>query len=385
MRAPHSYTKEDIVEINCHGGMISTRKILEILLSEGARLAEPGEFTKRAFLNGRISLSQAEAVLDLIQAKTDESRKVALQQLKGGLAEKLQQIRDMLLEIAATAEAYIDFPEEEIEIKTADEMKNRLNEILKEIGQLSKTFEEARFFREGLSVAIVGKPNAGKSSLLNALLKKDKAIVSELPGTTRDLIEDYLNIQGLPIRIIDTAGLRRSDENIEKEGIRRTIDAMECADFVIAMFDGSEPETEEDRELLQKVKDKNVVLAVNKSDLQRKISETFIANQANPFLLLSALKGEGIEELKNIILKSNLKNWKEDREGIVITNIRHKLALGKTGLALGRAVAALSESKPLEIFSIEIRDALDSIGEVTGSVTSDEVLNRIFSNFCIGK
>lgn len=385
MRAPHSYTKEDIVEINCHGGMVSVRKIMELLLSHGARLAEPGEFTKRAFLNGRINLSQAEAVLDLIQAKTDESMKLAMQQLKGGLSEKFVQTRDMLLEIAAMAEAYIDFPEEEIEVKTAEETKSRLHEILKEIEQLTRTFDEARFFREGLSVAIVGKPNAGKSSLLNALLKKDKAIVTELPGTTRDLIEDYLNIQGLPIRIIDTAGLRKSDETVEKEGIRRTLDAIENADFVIAMFDGSEPETAEDRELLQRLSDKNAVLAVNKSDLPRKISDTFLSKLAKPFLLLSALKGEGIEELKGIIFESNLKNWKEDREGIVITNIRHKQALGKASAALDRALIALTENKPLEIFSIEIREALDSIGEVTGSVTSDDILNRIFSNFCIGK
>lgn len=221
MRAPHSYTKEDVVEINCHGGMISVKKTLETVLALGARLADPGEFTKRAFLNGRINLTQAEAVFDVITAKTEESMRIAVEQLQGGLSEKLGDVREKLIDICAFAEAYIDFPEDELESKTTLQIRDQLAEIKKEIDVLSDTFQEARFFREGLSVAIVGRPNVGKSSLLNILLKKERAIVTELPGTTRDLIEDYLNINGLPIRIMDTAGIRNSEELVEKEGIRR--------------------------------------------------------------------------------------------------------------------------------------------------------------------
>jgi len=385
MRSPNSYTKEDVVEINCHGGMISVKRILEIILEQGARLAEPGEFTKRAFLNGRINLSQAEAVLDLINAKTDESMRIALEQLKGGLSERLSVIRKALIEICASAEAYIDFPEDEIEIKTGKQMIKQIKEIRHEIEHLSRTFQEARFFRDGLSVAIIGRPNVGKSSLLNALLKKDKAIVTEIPGTTRDLIEDYLNINGLPIRMMDTAGIRNSDETIEKEGIRRSLNAMDNADFIIAMFDGSEEMTEDDIELLEKVKDKNAVIAVSKADLPPRISTDIIQKTGRRCLYISALTGDGLEDLKSFIFNSNLKNWKEEREGIVVTNLRHKQALDRASSSLEKAAGLLSDNQPLEIFSIELRDALDSIGSIIGTVTTEDILDKIFSDFCIGK
>jgi tRNA modification GTPase len=385
MRSPHSYTKEDIVEINCHGGIISVKKILEIILEQGARLAEPGEFTKRAFLNGRISLTEAEAVLDLIQAKTDESMRIALEQLKGGLSEKLTEMRNSLLEICALAEAYIDFPDDDIETKTVDQINSQLREIRHNIEQLSLTFQEAQFFREGLSVAIVGRPNVGKSSLLNAFLKKDRAIVTEFPGTTRDIIEDFININGLPIRLLDTAGIRNSDELVEKEGIRRSIYAMNNADFIIAMFDGSEPLMEDDRELFEKIKDKNAVIAVNKSDLPGKISLEIIRQSQKQYVQTSVVTGQGLKDLKFLIFDSNLKNWKEAREGIVVTNIRHKLALDKAFSALERAEELLSHDQPLELFSIELRDALDRIGEIVGNVTTEDILNKIFNDFCIGK
>ena len=254
MRSPNSYTKEDVVEINCHGGMISVKRTLETVLAQGARLADPGEFTKRAFLNGRINLTQAEAVFDVITAKTEESMKLALEQLQGGLSEKLADIRKKLIDISASAEAYIDFPEDDIETKTSLQIRERLAEIKEEIDGLSATFQEARFFRDGLAVAIVGRPNVGKSSLLNVLLKKDRAIVTELPGTTRDLIEDYLNINGLPIRIMDTAGIRNSEELVEKEGIRRSLDAINKADFIIALLDGSAPLEDDDLQLMELIK-----------------------------------------------------------------------------------------------------------------------------------
>jgi tRNA modification GTPase len=385
MRAPNSYTREDVVEINCHGGMVAVRRILGLVLKEGARLAEPGEFTKRAFLNGRISLAQAEAVMDLISARTEESMKIAVDQLRGGLSEKLDALRNSLMEICVSVEAYIDFPEDDIETGTSEEMLGRLGKIRDESELLSRTFEEARFFREGLSVAIVGRPNVGKSSLLNALLRRDRAIVTPVPGTTRDTIEEYLNIQGLPVRIVDTAGIRSPGEAVEKEGIRRSIEALKQADFVIAVLDGSEALNEEDGEILRRISDKNAVIATNKCDLAGVIHPKDVIPAGKKQISVSARNGDGLEELKSLIFQSTLKNWKEDREGIIVTNIRHKLALDRASSSLARAIDVFRSSQPLEILALELRDALDSIGEITGAVTTEEILNRIFSGFCIGK
>lgn len=385
MGAPHSYTKEDVVEINCHGGMIPVKRALETVLAQGARLADPGEFTKRAFLNGRINLAQAEAVCDLITAKTEESMRIAVEQLQGGLSEKIGEIKNSLVEIGAFTEAHIDFPEDGIETKNSQQLRERLAEIKEEIDSLSGTFQDARFFRDGLSVAIVGRPNVGKSSLLNMLLKKEKAIVTELPGTTRDLIEDYLNINGLPIRIMDTAGIRNSEERIEKEGIRRSLKALENADFIIALLDGSEPLAEEDFHLLKRIRGKNAVIVINKSDLPCRISPGAVQEMTGEYLSLSALSGEGLETLKSVIFHSNLRNWGEEREGIVVTNLRHKTALDRTSESLQRAINLLFARHPLEFFSIELREALDSLGEIAGTVTSEDILDKIFSSFCIGK
>ena len=385
MRSPNSYTKEDVVEINCHGGMISVRKTLEAVLAQGARLADPGEFTKRAFLNGRINLTQAEAVFDVISARTEESMRIALEQLQGGLSEKLRDIREKLINTCAFAEAYIDFPEDGIETGTALQFRGQLTEIKKEIDDLSNTFQEARFFRDGLSVAIVGRPNVGKSSLLNLLLNKERAIVTDLPGTTRDLIEDYLNINGLPIRIMDTAGIRNSEELVEKEGIRRSINAINNADFVIALMDGSEPLKKDDFQLMELISGKKAVVVINKSDLPVKLSLDAIAKKGREYLRLSALSGEGIDALKSLIFNSNLRNWNEEREGVVVSNIRHKTALDKASSSLETAIGLLSSDQPLEFFSIELRDTLDNLGEITGMVTTEDILDKIFSTFCIGK
>jgi tRNA modification GTPase len=323
--------------------------------------------------------------MDLISARTDEGRRIAVEQLRGGLSEKISEFRDRLIESFAFVEAHIDFPEDEIEVRTIEQIISRLKELRQEIAKLSETFQEARFFREGLSVAIVGRPNVGKSSLLNALLKKERAIVTEIPGTTRDLIEDYLDIQGLPVRIIDTAGIRRSEEMIEREGIRRSLDAMQHADFVIAVFDGSGPAEKEDMELIRKIKDKNAIIAINKSDLPLNMRLEDVAASGKEYLHISASNGDGLDELKSSLFNANLKNWKEEREWIVVTNLRHKLALDRTCSALANAVEVLGGNQPLEIFSIEMREALDSIGEITGAVTSDDILNKIFTDFCIGK
>ncbi len=389
MRSPYSYTREDVVEINCHGGMFALRKALELVLKQGSRLSAPGEFTKRAFLNGRIDLSQAEAVLDLIRSKTDESRRIAIEQLQGGLSEKITALRDRLTELCAHVEAYIDFPEDEIETASKRDMLETMKDIDRELQTLLNTYEEARFFREGLSTAIVGRPNVGKSSLLNALIKKDRSIVTEIPGTTRDVIEEYLNINGLPLRIMDTAGIRDVKDVVEKEGVKRSLQSIGNADLVIAVFDCSEPLKEEDLEVIKKIKDKNAIVVLNKSDLpaifDKDVLASYLSSDNSNILNISAIGGDGLEGLKNKIFKSCLKDWKEEREGVVITNLRHKFAIENTKTLLDRAVSALIENKPVEILALELRDSLDRLGEIVGAVTTDDILNKIFNDFCIGK
>jgi len=389
MRSPYSYTKEDVVEINCHGGMITLRRTLELVLKQGARLAEPGEFTKRAYINGRIDLSQAEAVLDLIRSKTDESRRIAIEQLQGGLSKTMTELRDRLTEICVNIEAYMDFPDDEIETASKQDLLDEMKDVGRELQVLLKTYDEARFFREGLLTAIVGRPNVGKSSLLNALLKRDRAIVTEVPGTTRDVIEEYLNINGLPLRIMDTAGIRDVVDIAEREGVKRSLRSIENADIVIAIFDRSEPFKHEDFEVLEKVKNKNTIFVLNKCDLPSAIDQDSISSfilHPSPFVLdISATRGDGLAELKDGILNSCLKNWKEEREGVVITNLRHKTAIENAQAALNRAIFALTENQPLEILALELRDSLDRLGEIVGVITTEDILNKIFNDFCIGK
>lgn len=385
MRGPHSYTREDIIEINGHGGMMIVRRILEIVLAQGARLAEPGEFTRRAFLNGRISLTQAEAVMDLIAAKTDESRRIALDQLRGRLTDRLDTVRQAMLDLCALAEAYIDFPEDDIGQTTSGQMEQGVEAVRRDLEHLSKTYDEARFFREGLATAIVGRPNVGKSSLLNALLQQDRAIVTPMPGTTRDVIEECLNISGLPVRIIDTAGIRDSDEVVEQEGIRRSLRALGDADCILAIFDGSTSLAPEDRDLIGKIAGKNAIVVINKSDLDEKIAFGGLLPHTCPVIRVSSLTGEGLDLLKSLIVSTNLRDWKEEREGVVVTNLRQKQAIDQAAAALGRAAEILRADQPLEIFALELRDAMDHIGSITGAVTHEAILDKIFSEFCIGK
>jgi len=387
MRSPNTYTREDIVEINCHGGILPLRKVLELVIKQGARLAEPGEFTKRAFLNGRLDLSEAEAVLDLIRAKTDESRRIALEQLKGRLSEKIVNLRERLIYLCVFIEAYIDFPEEEIEFSSKKEMTESIKAILRELDSLLKTYDEGRFFREGLGAAIVGRPNVGKSALLNALLRKDRAIVTDIPGTTRDIIEEYLNINGLPLRIIDTAGIRESHDMVEIEGVKRSLKAIDEADLVIAIIDGSEPLKKEDFNVIEKVKDKNTIIAINKSDLPEAEDNLIsrLKSYTKRIIRISATRGDGLDELKDIMFNSCLKNWKEQREGIIVTNLRHKIVIQSAYDSLENALKTIETDQPVEITALELRDALTRLGEIVGAVTTDDILNRIFSVFCVGK
>jgi tRNA modification GTPase len=395
MKAPRTYTKEDVVEFNCHGGILPLRKVLELVLQQGARLAEPGEFTKRAFLNGRIDLSQAEAVIDLIRAKTDESRKIALEQLSGGLSEEITSLRDRITSHCAHIEAYIDFPEEDIAPSSMESMVNEINHIIENLSRLSSSFEEGRFFREGLRVAIVGRPNVGKSSLLNALLKRDRAIVTDTPGTTRDVIEEYLNIQGLPVRIMDTAGIRETHEMAEREGVMRSLRAIENADVVVGIIDGTSMLHSEDMMVLEKIRDRKSIIAVNKSDLPSsgEDHEARLRPYAETILRISAKTGAGLDQLKDSVIQvSTVSSRKpgerspfDESSGVIVTNVRHKLALDNAVTALRNASAAFAPLQPLEIIAVEMRDALDRLGEIIGSVTTDDILNRIFSEFCVGK
>lgn len=387
MRAPNTYTKEDVVEINCHGGMIPLRKTLELLLKEGARLAEPGEFTKRAFLNGRIDLSQAEAVIDIIRAKTEQAEKIALQQLEGRLSKKVKELMDRIADLCAYIEACIDFPEDDIGTVEKDEMVKSMQDLKEEMLVLARTYEQGRLFREGISAAIVGKPNVGKSSLLNALLQRDRAIVTEMPGTTRDVIEDCLNINGLPLIIMDTAGIREAHDLAEMEGVKRSLKAIDQADIILAVLDCSKPLDEADIEIINRVKDKKTVIVINKSDIE----SPFFGLQAlglslQPVVKVSALKGGGIEELKDAVYSLCI-STKEicSPEGLLITNLRHRYLIESTAVSLQRAMETFINEEPLEIVAISLREALNSLGEIIGAVTTEDILNRIFSEFCIGK
>lgn len=387
MKAPQTYTREDIVEINCHGGMLPAINTLSLLLKNGARLAEPGEFTKRAFLNGRIDLSQAEAVIDIIRSKTAKSEKIAMQQLEGKLSSQINEIMDKILGICAHLEAFIDFPEEEIDILESNEMLQQIKRLKSILQRLAESYEEGRFFREGVSTAIVGKPNVGKSSLLNCLLEKDRAIVTETPGTTRDIIEDCLNVNGLPLRIMDTAGIRESYDLIEKEGARRSIKAIEDSDIVIAVFDCSMPIDDADTEILDRIRNKKALIVINKLDIESPLFK--IEDLAVPevrCIKISALKGMGIDDLRNKIYSFCISMSEKDLiEGCLISNMRHKDSIERAIMSLNEAEGLLQAAEPPEIAAFVLREAANCLGEIIGVVTTDDILDKIFSKFCIGK
>lgn len=383
MRAPRTYTREDVVEINCHGGLVPVRRVLELAIREGARLAEPGEFTKRAFLNGRIDLSQAEAALDLIRAKTSSAERIAMGQLEGGLSRRVNSVLGKVRDLCAHVEAYIDFPEDEIEPASLADIKSGLRAAEEEARKLSASFEEGRLFREGIKAVIAGRPNVGKSSLLNALLSEDRAIVTEMPGTTRDVLEEFVSIKGLPMRIVDTAGIRQAHDMAEEEGVRRTLRAMESADVILGMLDASEPLHEGDRELLERIAGRNAVLVLNKCDLPRGMNEAL--PEGVRLVEVSARTGAGLDALRDAIYELSIKDPSALAEGVVVTNLRHRLSLDRAAGRLEAALLAMEKGKPLEIVAMEIREALDALGEIVGAVTTEDILDRIFSEFCIGK
>jgi len=388
MKAPKTYTREDILEIHCHGGYFILQKVLELVLREGTRMAHPGEFTKRAFLNGRIDLTRAEAVIDLINAKTMASLEIANQQLRGDFFRELNSLKEGMIERLALIEAHIDFPEEEIEPISLEEMKHSLKGMIKKLDEWTGSYEEGRVFREGISCAIVGKTNVGKSSLLNVLLKEERAIVTPIPGTTRDLIEEVLNVNGIPVRLIDTAGLRKAIDSIEQEGMKRAKERVAESDFILLMVDGSRPIDTDDLEIFEEVKEKKRVVVMNKNDLPTMISPKEVNDrfQGDPIVSISALKNRGIEGLKEAIYSLLIhRAVRPSPEYLIIANVRHKRALDQVKESLSNTIKGLEAGTSLEFIAFEIRSALEVLGEVVGETTSEEVLNRIFEQFCIGK
>lgn len=383
MRAPKTYTREDIVEIHSHGGYFIQQKILSLIIDQGARLAEPGEFTKRAFLNGRIDLLQAESVLALIQSESEKELECALAQLDGKLSKKISQIKDLIKNALALVEAKIDFPEEDVDVNPK-EIIGILKEADRNISYLLDSYSAGRMIKEGHLVLIVGRTNVGKSSLLNEIVLKERAIVTPLPGTTRDLIEDVIRVNGIKVRIVDTAGIRDPRDVVEKEGIERVRKKIPEADLILWVIDGSQRITEEDLRIYGEIKDREVIGVVNKIDLEQRIDLNFFKEKDIPFVKTCALTGEGVEELKNLIYdRLHSKSPKKGR--LVITSLRHKNALEKARECIKKALTGIEDGVPEEFTAFELREALNTIGEILGEVFNDEILEEIFSRFCIGK
>ena len=389
MRAPHTYTCEDVVEINCHGGLLATNRILQLVLSYGARMAEPGEFTKRAFLNGRIDLSQSEAVMDLIRAKTDKSMKVALNQLDGDLSRLIRHLRQDILDVLAQVEVNIDYPEyDAVEEMTTKMLKEKAPDIQQRIQALLKTAKQGKVLREGLATAIIGRPNVGKSSLLNTLLHEDKAIVTDVAGTTRDVIEEYVNVDGVPLKLIDTAGIRDTDDTVEKIGVERSKRALDAADLILLLIDSSAPLTAEDCELLTATHGKQRIVILNKTDLPRRVDldELKKLTDGDALIETSIVKHEGMDQLGQQISKMFFNEGIESSQNnVMVTNARHIGLLHQANAALSDVLKGINAGMPVDLVQIDMTRCWDLLGEITGDSYQDELLDQLFSQFCLGK
>ncbi len=386
-KAPKSYTTENMCEINSHGGNIVVKKILELCLKNGAELAEPGEFTKRAFLNGRIDLLQAESVIDVINAKSEREAKTGIRQLEGYLSKKISDIKQEIMDVMVNIEVTIDYPEYDVEDVTSKQISDMLNSVQEKLEKLEKSFDNGKIIREGIKTVIVGRPNAGKSSLLNAILKEDRAIVTSYEGTTRDTIEEFVTVNGIPLKLVDTAGIREAKDEVEKIGIEKSREMVKEADLVIAIFDASQDLTKEDLEILDLIKDKKTIIILNKNDLDLKINENDkrLKTISSSIIKISALNKTGIEEIYDEISKLfNLNEINLDQE-VVITNIRHKNLIEKANESIKKAKMTMKQNMPLDIIAIFIKDILEDLGNITGEVVTDDIIDEIFSKFCLGK
>ena len=379
-KAPKSYTTENMCEINSHGGNVVVKKILELCLSNGADLAEPGEFTKRAFLNGRIDLLQAESVIDVINAKSEKEAKTGIKQLEGFLSEKIAEIKKEIMDVMVNIDVSIDYPEYDVDEVTSKQITDMLDSVGKKLTKLEKSFDNGKIIKEGIKTAIIGRPNAGKSSLLNAILKENRAIVTEYEGTTRDTIEEFVTVNGIPLKLIDTAGIRKANDEVEKIGIEKSKEIANEADLIIAIFDASKELTQEDLEILNLAKNKKTIIILNKMDLESKIDENNERLKAvsNSILKISALKKQGIEELYDEI--SNLFELNEINldQDIVITNVRHKNLIEKALESVKKAKETMENKMPLDIIAIFIKDILEDLANITGEIVTDDIIDEIF-------
>lgn len=386
-KEPMSYTTENMCEINSHGGNIVMKKILELCLKNGAELAEPGEFTKRAFLNGRIDLTQAESVIDVINAKSEKEVQAGIKQLEGGLSKEISAIKQEILDVMVNIEVAIDYPEYDVEEVTNNEIMNMLNSVEIKLNKLEKSFDNGKILKEGIKTAIIGKPNAGKSSLLNRILKEDRAIVTEFEGTTRDTIEEYVNINGIPLKLIDTAGIRNAKDEVEKIGIHKSKEIAKNADLIIAIFDASKDLSKEDKEILEIIKGKKVIILLNKIDLQQKLhkEDKEFREVTDSIIEISALNNIGIDDVYAEITKLFEINEINLDNDLVITNIRHKNLIHQAVDSIKKTKETIQEKMPIDIIAVYIKEILEDLGNITGEFVTEDIINEIFSKFCLGK
>lgn len=387
MKGPKTYTAEDVVEINCHGSMVSLRKTLALVLQKGARLAEPGEFTKRAFLNGRLDLSQAEAVIDMIRAKTDKSFDVAVSQLEGRLSLKVEEIRQKLLDLLVDITVNIDYPDEDIEEMTYEKLEESIVETQDMIEKLLATSSTGKMIREGIKIAIVGKPNVGKSSLMNGLLKETRAIVTDIPGTTRDTIEEVLSIRNIPVYLVDTAGIRETSDKVEKMGIEKSKEAFNQADFILFLLDGSRPLEEEDLQIMEFLKERKSLVLINKRDLGEAISIEEISAKlpASQVIEASLLKGQGITEIEDAVEDLVYGGEIVQKESMMVNNVRHIELLEQAVKSLTDALHMSERREALDFIEVDVKNAYERLGEIIGETVSDDIINEVFARFCLGK
>lgn len=386
MLAPKTFTRENTVEVSCHGGLLVTQKILQLILDNGARMATPGEFTKRAFINGRIDLTQAESIMDIIEAKTDRARQVAMKQLEGGLLFEIRKLRQELLNTMAHEEVNIDYPEYDMDDVTSKEMYDKAQQVIKEIDKLLATAQEGKVVRSGLATAIVGRPNVGKSSLLNYLSKEEKAIVTNIAGTTRDTLEEYVSLKGILLKLIDTAGIRQTDDIVEKIGVERSKRSITESDLVLLLINSSEELTEEDQKLLELTQDKKRIVILNKADQVAKITKKDIQKITDsPIVTISVLKKQNMIGLEEAIKSLFLQGITDSKSEVMVTNQRQNDLLRKAKQSLIEAIEAINDNMPLDLVQIDLKEAWDSLGEITGDTAPDELITQLFSKFCLGK